>query len=112
MKRYKIVVWDNGDQNSDQRNSSKKLLEIEVDAYSTNQVPKMPLMQALRVMYPDTQNIKISCVEIIDSSTLAYGLKMAIAGLESQHLAYGGEGLGELIKNLKKNTGMACPAIR
>lgn len=69
MRTFKIAVWDNSEQNFDARNPSKKLLEMEVVVYNTfpAQQPTIPLLHALKVMYPSS-DIEIFCSEIITTS--------------------------------------------
>ena len=69
MKTFKISLWDNGDQHFDARNPSKRLLEMKVVVYNTFPAhhPTMPLLHALKAMYPST-DIEILCSEIITTS--------------------------------------------
>lgn len=67
MKTFRISVWDNGDQHFDARNPSKKLLEMEVTVYASSTVPTMPLLHALKAMYP-SPDIEITCSETITTS--------------------------------------------
>lgn len=69
MKTFRIAVWDNGDQHFDARNPSKKLMEMEVTVFihDTSSMPNMPLMQALKTMYPSS-DVEIVCSEKIVTS--------------------------------------------
>jgi hypothetical protein len=67
MSKFKIAIWDNSEQNFDIRNPSKKLLTMEVEVLEFSHVPAMPLLHALKAMYPST-DIEILCSEIITTS--------------------------------------------
>lgn len=67
MKTFRITLWDNGDQHFDARNPSKRLLEMEVTVHASLMTPKMPLLQALRAMYPST-DVEIFCSEVVTTS--------------------------------------------
>lgn len=67
MKTYHISIWDNGDKHFDDRNPGKKVMDMEVVVFEVSPMPTMPLLHALKAMYP-SQDIEIFCSEIITTA--------------------------------------------